>query len=48
MNPPGNVENNPEMTPVVTASKKTFRASGKRKIPMNIIVNMKSGFMPAL
>ena len=47
-NPKGKLENNPDITPVVMASKKTLRASGNKKIPMNIIVNMKSGFIPPL
>lgn len=47
-NPKGNVENRPDKTPVVMASIKTLRLSGKRKIPTNIIVNIKSGFMPPL
>ncbi len=46
--PNGKLENNPEITPVVIASKKTLRTSGNKKIPMNIIVNMKSGFIPPL
>ncbi len=48
MNPAGNVENSPEITPVVTASKKTCDAFGNSKIPINIIVNIKSGFIPPL
>jgi len=46
--PIGKEENNPDITPVVMASKNTLRTSGNKKIPMNIIVNMKSGFIPPL
>lgn len=47
-NPPGKVENNPEMTPVVTASKNTDFTFGNKRIPINIIVSIKSGFIPPL
>ena len=47
-NPPGKVENSPEITPVVIASKKTDFLSGNNKIPTNIIVSIKSGFIPPL
>jgi len=47
MNPPGKLVKIPERTPVVAPSKKTLLTSGNKKIPMNIIVNMKSGFMPS-
>lgn len=47
-NPPGNVENRPDMTPVETPSKNTLFTSGNSSIPMNIIVNIKSGFIPPL
>jgi len=46
--PSGKEENNPDITPVVMASKNTLRTSGNKKIPMNIIVNIKSGFIPPL
>ncbi len=47
-NPPGNVENRPEMTPVVTPNRNTFFACGNKRIPINIIVSIKSGFIPPL
>jgi len=47
-NPPGNVENNPEITPVEIPSRNTLFTSGNKRIPINIIVNMKSGFIPPL
>ena len=47
MNPPGKLVKIPEITPVVAPSKKTLRTSGNKKMPMNIIVSMKSGFMPS-
>lgn len=46
--PPGNVENRPDKIPVVNANKKTSRVFGNSKIPTNIIVNMKSGFIPPI
>ena len=48
MKPAGNVENRPEITPVVSASKNTCDALGNSRIPMNIMVSMKSGFIPPL
>lgn len=47
-NPPGNVENNPEITPVEIPSKKTLFTSGNNKMLINIIVSIKSGFIPPL
>ena len=48
INPAGKVENSPDITPVVIANKKTCDAFGNSKIPINIIVNIKSGFIPPL
>ena len=48
MKPAGNVENSPEITPVVSASKNTWDAFGNNRIPINIMVSMKSGFIPPL
>lgn len=48
MNPAGNVENSPDITPVVRANKNTCDALGNSKIPINIMVSMKSGFIPPL
>ena len=47
MNPPGRLVKIPDRTPVVAPSKKTLLTSGNKKMPMNIIVSMKSGFMPS-
>ena len=46
--PAGNVENRPDRIPVVNASKKTSRVFGNNRIPTNIIVNIKSGFIPPI
>lgn len=46
--PPGKVENNPEIIPVENPSKNTLLTSGNNNIPINIIVNIKSGFIPPL
>ncbi len=47
INPPGKLVKIPESTPVVAPSQKTLRTSGNKKMPMNIIVSMKSGFIPS-
>jgi len=44
--PAGNVVNNPESTPVTKESKNVSLTVGNNKMPINIIVSMKSGFMP--
>lgn len=46
--PAGNVVNKPESTPVANESKNVSFTVGNNKMPMNIIVNMKSGFMPLI
>ena len=46
MKPAGNVVNKPDSTPVAIASKNVSLKVGNSKIPINIIVNMKSGFIP--
>jgi len=45
--PPGNVENRPDRTPVVMANKNVSLNVGNNNIPINIIVSMKSGFIPS-
>ena len=45
-NPPGKVENSPEITPVEIPSKKVLLTLGNNNIPINIIVSIKSGFIP--
>ena len=44
--PAGNVVNNPDRTPVAKESKNVSLMVGNSNIPINIIVSMKSGFMP--
>ena len=44
--PAGNVVNSPESKPVAKESKNVSLNVGNNKIPINIIVNMKSGFIP--
>ena len=46
--PPGNVENSPEIMPLVAPNKNTLLVSGNSRIPMNIIVKRKSGFIPLI
>ena len=46
--PHGKVENSPEITPVVIPSKKVLFTLGNNSIPINIIVSIKSGFIPPL
>ncbi len=46
--PPGNVENRPEIIPVVTPNKKTFFACGNKRMDINIITKRKSGFIPPI
>ncbi len=45
-NPPGNVENKPDNTPVEIDSTNISLNVGNNKIPMNIIKTIKSGFIP--
>lgn len=46
INPAGKVVNKPDRTPALTPNKKVSLNVGNSKIPINIIVNMKSGFIP--
>lgn len=44
--PAGNVVNNPDSTPVAKDNKNVSLNVGNRIMPINIIVSMKSGFIP--
>lgn len=44
--PAGNVVNKPDSTPVAKESKNVSLTVGNNNMPINIIVSMKSGFMP--
>ena len=46
--PAGNVVNKPDNTPVVNDKRNVSRSVVNNKIPINIIVNIKSGFMPLI
>ncbi|MCY1458139.1 hypothetical protein D9M71_754960 [compost metagenome] len=44
--PAGNVVNKPESTPVERESRNVSFTVGNNRIPINIMVNIKSGFIP--
>ena len=44
--PPGKVVVNPEITPVTLPNRTVLLKSGNKKIPRNIIISIRSGFIP--
>lgn len=48
INPPGKVVVNPEITPVTPPRRTAFFKPGNKNIPRNIIINIRSGFIPKM